>query len=559
VDGPAPYWQTFTYDSAGNRKAATDQLTAGGPSATTYAYKTADQLRPHALASSSTTGPSGAVTASNSYTYDLAGNTKSRTLDGKEQGLHWDVEGKPDEVTEASGDKTSYLNDGDGNRLIRRDKSGTTLYLGNTELRLDKTTNAVSATRYYNHAGQVVAVRTPSQLTWVVGDHHGTASLQIDATSQAVQHRRSTPFGETRGSKSSAWTGEKGFVGGTDDPTGLTHLGAREYDPTAGRFISADPVLDVKDPQQINAYVYSNNNPVSFSDPSGLIMGGTGIVGLHAVENQAIDAAIDKATSSNSSSGNDTDTCTSHLFASITVSCSDPSAIHPEPADPRALGDWKDMLAGMGRLLAEISDFGNSVQPICWAFDCGSAADSYDKVVGDHGIDTNSIAYDAGDAAANLVSLASTPGAFAKVMDRIAVMGAKEAAKVSPWSLPARERGLAIEDMRGGNLPVNFPTIDKWDPATGIATSIKTVDTRLDSYAKASRVRGVGRKYVRDMAAFQGRSWGGVTVDASDIRRRELEIGVPDGGMSHEQADALKDVVRYGSTQGVTVTIFYVP
>jgi Pretoxin HINT domain len=47
-------------------------------------------------------------------------------------------------------------------------------------------------------------------------------------------------------------------------------LGAREYDPTTGRFISVDPLMDLADPQQWNAYTYSGNNPVTFSDPSGL-------------------------------------------------------------------------------------------------------------------------------------------------------------------------------------------------------------------------------------------------------------------------------------------------
>ncbi|MGW6421023.1 polymorphic toxin-type HINT domain-containing protein, partial [Streptomyces sp. NPDC055055] len=60
-------------------------------------------------------------------------------------------------------------------------------------------------------------------------------------------------------------------VGGTNDPdTGLTHLGAREYDPAIGRFISVDPILDLNDPQQSQGYSYGNNNPVSFSDPTGL-------------------------------------------------------------------------------------------------------------------------------------------------------------------------------------------------------------------------------------------------------------------------------------------------
>ncbi|MEU4821255.1 RHS repeat-associated core domain-containing protein [Actinomadura sp. NPDC023710] len=53
----------------------------------------------------------------------------------------------------------------------------------------------------------------------------------------------------------------QGLFGGTNDTTGLTHLGARVYEPATGRFISVDPLLDPADPQQLNGYSYANNNP----------------------------------------------------------------------------------------------------------------------------------------------------------------------------------------------------------------------------------------------------------------------------------------------------------
>ncbi|MFE1443607.1 polymorphic toxin-type HINT domain-containing protein [Streptomyces sp. NPDC058739] len=271
VGGRAPYWQSFTYDSAGNRETLTDHLATGGPATTDYTYKTTGQTRPHALASTLTSLASGTQTT-DSYTYWENGATKTRNLNGATQTLDWDVEGELEKVTEASGATSTFLNDGDGNRLIRRDTTGTTLYLAETELRLDTSSGNVTATRYYTHAGKTVALRTPSNLTWVSTDHHGTAGLQIDATTQALTRRPTKPFGENRGNKPAAWLGEKGFVGGTEDPTGLTHIGAREYDTTTGRFISVDPIADLKDPQQINGYAYSNNNPVTFSDPTGLIV-----------------------------------------------------------------------------------------------------------------------------------------------------------------------------------------------------------------------------------------------------------------------------------------------
>ncbi|WP_033825644.1 RHS repeat-associated core domain-containing protein, partial [Kitasatospora sp. MBT63] len=81
------------------------------------------------------------------------------------------------------------------------------------------------------------------------------------------------PFGNPRGTQPApgTWAGDKGFVGGTkDDTTGLTNLGARQYQPTTGRFLNPDPLLGTGNPQQWNGYAYSNNDPIGSSDPSGL-------------------------------------------------------------------------------------------------------------------------------------------------------------------------------------------------------------------------------------------------------------------------------------------------
>jgi len=102
-------------------------------------------------------------------------------------------------------------------------------------------------------------------------DHHDTAQVTIAAAGQAVAIRRETPFGQTRGT-TGAWPSmlDKGFVGGTVDKTGLIHLGAREYDPSLGRFASRDPVLLYGQPQQLHGYAYGNNSPATVSDADGL-------------------------------------------------------------------------------------------------------------------------------------------------------------------------------------------------------------------------------------------------------------------------------------------------
>jgi hypothetical protein len=47
-------------------------------------------------------------------------------------------------------------------------------------------------------------------------------------------------------------------------------VGARQYDPSTGRFIADDPVLETSDPGQLNRYGYGGNNPLTHADPSGM-------------------------------------------------------------------------------------------------------------------------------------------------------------------------------------------------------------------------------------------------------------------------------------------------
>ncbi|NES17355.1 RHS repeat domain-containing protein, partial [Micromonospora sp. PPF5-17B] len=224
VDGAGSYWHSYTYDTIGRRTSQVLHDTAGD---TTHTYHY-DSGQPHAVTSIDKAGPGG--TSTDSYSYDTAGNTTGRPgPGGNAQTLTWDVEGELAKVTQGTQD-TSFVYDADGNRLLRRDPDGVvTAYLGGTELRKDAA-DAVTATRYYGKT----AIRTTSAgLTWLAGDHHGTGELAINAATLNPTRRRLDPFGMDRGNPV-AWPGEKGFVGGTQDPTGLTHLGAREYDPTLG-------------------------------------------------------------------------------------------------------------------------------------------------------------------------------------------------------------------------------------------------------------------------------------------------------------------------------------
>lgn len=277
--GPAPYWHSYTYDKAGNRLTETLHDVGGDNTKNTeriYDYPKPGTPQPHTLTSVTTKQPSG-TTTKDSYGYDPTGNTNARTLRGDTQKLTWDAEGhlaKVSEPVEGSKDKvTEYLYDTDGNRLISRTPTETTLYLGHTEITLPKGATKAKATRYTPLGSGHQAVKDDNgTITFTTADHQGTGQLSIAADDLQLNQRRTLPFGGPRGETPKSWPGTKSFVGGTDDTasTGLTHLGAREYDPSTGRFLSVDPIMDLTDPQQMNGYTYSNSNPVTFSDPTGL-------------------------------------------------------------------------------------------------------------------------------------------------------------------------------------------------------------------------------------------------------------------------------------------------
>lgn len=264
IGGPAPYWQEYSYDLTGNRtKLVAKGLSGAADKVSSYAYAEPGGDLPHAVRSVT----SGTTVAS--YEYDATGNTTSRTgPDGQPQPLVWDNEG----LLSAVG-ASKYVYDADGQVLIRRDAGSATLFLGDGELK--ETGGVLKGTRYYDDLG----VRTGAGFTWTVPDRSGTSQTALDAATLSISTRLVDPFGVPR-QTATGWTGgDRGFVGGRPTAgTGLTRLGAREYDPALGRFLSVDPVIDPADPQQLNAYAYANNSPATFTDPDGryLIEGDSG-------------------------------------------------------------------------------------------------------------------------------------------------------------------------------------------------------------------------------------------------------------------------------------------
>lgn len=125
----------------------------------------------------------------------------------------------------------------------------------------------------------------PSGYQYPFYDHLGTARLEFDFNWQTpvgngpytlastVENHTFVPFGGELSNVSS--TNPFKYTGQRRDPeTGNDFFGARYYSSNFGRFTSPDPsglaYADPTNPQSFNLYSYVRNNPLIYTDPSGL-------------------------------------------------------------------------------------------------------------------------------------------------------------------------------------------------------------------------------------------------------------------------------------------------
>lgn len=78
---------------------------------------------------------------------------------------------------------------------------------------------------------------------------------------------------------------------GADPVYARSYFGARYYEAQAGRFTTIDPVYtwqeNLEDPQRWNRYAYVRNNPLKYTDPTGLYISGCAMVELSCADAMA--------------------------------------------------------------------------------------------------------------------------------------------------------------------------------------------------------------------------------------------------------------------------------
>jgi len=305
IGGPAPYWETYTYDLLGDRTSETTYNTSLPASQDTLANATTQQVeypggsltnspssnapataqsQPDTAASIVTTSPSGTSTTTPAYNADgeLTAQTVSKTTGSAPPSgppglskLTYTPQGQVASATTSSG-TTSYIYDANGSLLIEADPTSTTLYADAGTEQITLTGSKLTGVRLLAAPDGVTVTETSSgSYSYQIANQQGTALEDVQAGSLAVTRRYFDPWGEAVG-PTATWPDNNTFLGKPQDPnSGLVVLGARDYDPATGSFTSIDPVLEAGSPQQMGGYVYAADNPVTQDDPTGQSSGCT--------------------------------------------------------------------------------------------------------------------------------------------------------------------------------------------------------------------------------------------------------------------------------------------
>ena len=244
IAGTTTDW-TYRYDVAGR---LTD-VSKNGVAVSHYGYD-ADDNRTNVTIGGVTVNPSYDVqdrlqTYGNAtYAYGPNGELQSKTAGSQVTGTIYDVFGNLLHVALPDGTAIDYLVDGQ-NRRIRKQVNGTTtsafIYLDalRPAAQLDGQGNVVARFVYATRSNVPDYMTTPTGTYRIFSDHLGSPRLVANVATGAIAQRLDyDEFGNVTQDTSPGFQ-PFGFAGGLyDKDTGLVRFGARDYDPSVGRWTS---------------------------------------------------------------------------------------------------------------------------------------------------------------------------------------------------------------------------------------------------------------------------------------------------------------------------------
>jgi RHS repeat-associated protein len=156
-----------------------------------------------------------------------------------------------------------YWYDANGQRVKKQNSAGEFSYYINQFYEIENGT----ATSYFFRDDERIAKETSGDMEWYLSDHLGSTTLLINESGLEVERTEYYPYGEVQ----SGGLEKYGFTGQENDAdTELMYYGARYYSPEYRVFVQPDTMLpDLYNPQALNRYSYTLNNPVKYNDPTG--------------------------------------------------------------------------------------------------------------------------------------------------------------------------------------------------------------------------------------------------------------------------------------------------
>jgi RHS repeat-associated protein len=293
ASGPAGYAAALAYSAAGN--VANARVAWGGEPQRDVRYRYG-ALDPQAV--DRLTGRDGSVEAS--FAYDLTGNMVRREARDGILNLTWDGE---DQLREAVGSAGSevYVYDHARTRVLALDGQGARLWFGASETHFDASGREIRRRIHIGDGGGALArverVAEPQRggkagkggkrrkggsepapsltIELQYSDALRNLMLTLDETGAMTASFLYGAFGEVV-SEAGGAEHRRQFNGKEHDVlTGLRYYGFRYYDPLTLRWNSADPKYGFApdaawdEPQRMNLYAFSLNNPLRFFDPDG--------------------------------------------------------------------------------------------------------------------------------------------------------------------------------------------------------------------------------------------------------------------------------------------------
>ncbi len=169
------------------------------------------------------------------------------------------------------GANVTYTYDGDGRRVKK--SNGKLYWYGMGSDPITETDAAGNnPVEYVFFGGKRIARRdSAGAISYYFADHLGSSRVVTSSTGTILDDSDFYPFGGERVVTSSSGNTYKFTGKERDSESGLDNFGARYDSSSLGRFMSPDPLGGhLEDPQTLNRYVYVRNNPLRFTDPTGL-------------------------------------------------------------------------------------------------------------------------------------------------------------------------------------------------------------------------------------------------------------------------------------------------